>query len=112
MAEFSKQLERLEAIVRQLESEDLDLDEALKLFEEGIERLRVAREQLQHAELKVKKVLEAERPPRPPGSLCSPVAPARGAKVGRVRQRDTTGSPRLCLGRDEVRGAGGVRGLM
>jgi len=60
MAEFSKQLERLEAIVRKLEGEDLDLDEALKLFEEGIERLRVAREQLVQAELKVKKVLEIE----------------------------------------------------
>jgi len=52
----------LEAIVRRLESEDLDLDEALKLFEEGVERLRVAREQLQQAELKVKKVLEIESP--------------------------------------------------
>lgn len=62
MAEFSKQLERLEAIVRRLESEDLDLDEALQLFEEGIERLRVAREQLTQAELKVKKVLELESP--------------------------------------------------
>jgi len=62
MPEFSKQLERLEAIVRRLESEDLDLDEALKLFEEGIERLRVAREQLTQAELKVKKVLEIESP--------------------------------------------------
>jgi exodeoxyribonuclease VII small subunit len=62
MAEFSKQLERLEAIVRRLESEELDLDEALKLFEEGIERLRVAREQLSQAELKVKKVLEIESP--------------------------------------------------
>ena len=60
MAEFSKQLERLEAIVRKLESEDLDLDAALKLFEEGVERLRVAREQLVQAELKVKKVLEVE----------------------------------------------------
>lgn len=60
MAEFSKQLERLEAIVRQLESEDLDLDQALKLFEEGVERLRAARAQLQQAELKVKKVLEIE----------------------------------------------------
>lgn len=60
MAEFSKQLERLEAIVRKLESEDLDLDAALKLFEEGVERLRVAREQLAQAELKVKKVLEVE----------------------------------------------------
>jgi exodeoxyribonuclease VII small subunit len=62
MAEFSKQLERLEAIVRRLESEELDLDEALKLFEEGVERLRVAREQLVQAELKVKKVLELESP--------------------------------------------------
>src|SRR5881628_2195865 len=62
MAEFSKQLERLEAIVRTLEAEDLDLDEALKLFEEGVERLRVAREQLAQAELKVKKVLEIETP--------------------------------------------------
>jgi exodeoxyribonuclease VII small subunit len=60
MAEFSKQLERLEAIVRKLEGEDLDLDEALKLFEEGVERLRVAREQLAQAELKVRKVLEIE----------------------------------------------------
>ena len=62
MAEFSKQLERLEAIVRRLESEELDLDEALKLFEEGVERLRVAREQHAPAELKVKKVLEIESP--------------------------------------------------
>ena len=52
--------ERLEAIVRKLEAEELDLDEALKLFEEGVERLRVAREQLAQAELKVKKVLEIE----------------------------------------------------
>lgn len=65
MAEFSKQLERLEAIVRRLESEELDLDDALKLFEEGVERLRVAREQLAQAELKVKKVLEIESPGSP-----------------------------------------------
>ncbi len=62
MAEFSKQLERLEAIVRRLETEELDLDEALQLFEEGVERLRAAREQLAQAELKVKKVLEIESP--------------------------------------------------
>src|SRR5436190_17806693 len=80
MAEFSKQLERLEAIVRRLESEDLDLDEALKLFEEGIERLRVAREQLQHAELKVKRVLEIESPPPPPPHLSR-----RRARAGRPK---------------------------
>jgi exodeoxyribonuclease VII small subunit len=58
--DFAKQLERLEAIVRELEAEDLDLDQALKLFEEGVERLRTAREQLAQAELKVKKVLKVE----------------------------------------------------
>ena len=55
---FQEQLERLEEIVRRLESHDLDLDAALQLFEEGVERLRAARERLAQAELKVKKVLE------------------------------------------------------
>jgi exodeoxyribonuclease VII small subunit len=64
MLEFAKELERLEAIVRQLEAEDLDLDAALKLFEEGIERLRAAREQLTAAEVKVKKALKGESPGR------------------------------------------------
>ncbi|PYO34687.1 MAG: exodeoxyribonuclease VII small subunit [Gemmatimonadetes bacterium] len=55
---MAAQLERLEQIVRRLEAPELDLDEALKLFEEGVERLRAARERLAQAELKVKKVLE------------------------------------------------------
>ena len=54
---FAEQLERLEAIVRRLEAEDLDLDDALQLFEEGIERLRQARERLTAAEAKVKQVV-------------------------------------------------------
>ncbi len=58
--DFGKELERLEAIVRRLEGEDLDLDEALKLFEEGVERLRAAREQLAQADVKVKKALKGE----------------------------------------------------
>jgi len=55
--DFGKELERLEAIVRQLETPDLDLDQALKLFEEGVERLRAARERLTAAQAKVKQVL-------------------------------------------------------
>ena len=56
---FAQQLERLEEIVRRLESQDLnvDLDEALKLFEEGVERLREARDRLTAAEAQVKQVL-------------------------------------------------------
>jgi len=55
--DFGKELERLEAIVRQLETPDLDLDDALKLFEEGVERLRAARERLTAAQARVKQVL-------------------------------------------------------
>ena len=57
---FAQQLERLEAIVRRLESQELDLDEALKLFEEGVEGVRALRERLSHAEAKVKQVLSTE----------------------------------------------------
>ncbi|OLC04178.1 MAG: exodeoxyribonuclease VII small subunit [Gemmatimonadetes bacterium 13_1_40CM_4_69_8] len=58
--EFGRLVERLEEIVRRLEAEDLDLDEALKLFEEGVERLRDARQRLARAEATVKKVLRVE----------------------------------------------------
>jgi exodeoxyribonuclease VII small subunit len=51
-------LARLEEIVRKLEAQDLELDDALALFEEGVGRLRAARERLTAAELKVQKVLE------------------------------------------------------
>ena len=51
-------LNRLEEIVRRLEAEDVELDAALKLFEEGVARLRSAREQLGAAQLKVQAVLE------------------------------------------------------
>ena len=54
---FVQQIDRLEEIVRRLEGEDIDLDEALKLFEEGVERLRAARERLLAAESQVKQVL-------------------------------------------------------
>ena len=51
-------LKRLEEVVRQLEAEDIDLDKAIGLFEEGIKRLRSAREQLSSVEQRVQKVLE------------------------------------------------------
>lgn len=54
---FAEDLERLEQIVRRLEAEELDLDEALRLFEEGVQRLRAARERLGAAELRVRQVI-------------------------------------------------------
>lgn len=55
---LAEEIRRLEEIVRKLEREDADLDQALELFEEGVGRLRAARERLGAAEARVKKVLE------------------------------------------------------
>jgi exodeoxyribonuclease VII small subunit len=58
VSSLSEELSRLEEIVRKLETDDLELDAALVLFEEGVARLRAARERLAKAELKVQAVLE------------------------------------------------------
>jgi exodeoxyribonuclease VII small subunit len=52
-------LERLEQIVRDLERDDLDLDRALALFEEGVGRLRDARTRLGQAEVRLRQLREA-----------------------------------------------------
>jgi len=58
MSGIADDLARLEEIVRRLEADDVELDAALALFEEGVTRLRAARERLAAAELKVQTVLE------------------------------------------------------
>jgi exodeoxyribonuclease VII small subunit len=55
---LAQTLRRLEEIVRGLEADDLDLDRALALFEEGVSLLRDARGRLSEAELRVQQVLE------------------------------------------------------
>lgn len=60
-ASLSEDLKRLEEIVRQLERDDGDLDQSLALFEEGVARLRAARDRLGQAEARVQKVLEDAR---------------------------------------------------
>lgn len=55
---IAQDLNRLEEIVRRLEADDVELDAALALFEEGVARLRAARERLASADVKVQTVLE------------------------------------------------------
>lgn len=55
---LTSDLKRLEDIVRMLERDDLDLDRALALFEEGVGRLRAAKERLTEAEARVARVVE------------------------------------------------------
>lgn len=58
-ASFRTEVERLETIVRSLEDSDVDLDEALALFHEGVQRLKAARQLLQDTELTLRQVAEA-----------------------------------------------------
>jgi len=58
MSTIAEDLTRLEEIVRRLEADDVELDAALALFEEGVARLRAARERLAAADVKVQAVLE------------------------------------------------------
>ena len=55
---FEKNLTRLEQIVGKLENDRLDLSASLALFEEGIELLRQASEELNETEAKVKELIE------------------------------------------------------
>ena len=57
---FEETLDRLHAIVAELEGDGLQLDRALALFEEGVERLRAANAELTRAEASVKLLLESE----------------------------------------------------
>ena len=52
-AKFGEQLAQLEGIVTQLESGQLDLEDSLKRYEEGVQLIRLLQEKLSHAEQKV-----------------------------------------------------------
>lgn len=58
MPSFEASLHRLEQIVKKLEAGDLALDDALKLFEEGIHLSQQCQKQLEEAENKVEVLLK------------------------------------------------------
>lgn len=55
---FEKNLERLEQIAASLDRDDLSLEQALTLFEEGIAKLKEANAELAKAEGRVAKLVE------------------------------------------------------
>lgn len=57
-AEFEKSLARLEEVVRRLENANLTLDDAMKLFEEGVTLTRDCQKQLEEAESRVEILLK------------------------------------------------------
>lgn len=50
---FEKNIERLDAVVQQLEDADLPLEKALQLYEEGMKLSEVCQKQLEEAEGRV-----------------------------------------------------------
>jgi exodeoxyribonuclease VII small subunit len=55
---FEKNLERLDAIVRQLEDAELPLEKALQLYEEGMKLSEVCHKQLEEAEGRVEVLMK------------------------------------------------------
>ena len=58
MAKFEESLQRLEAIVGELEKGDVSLDRALELFDEGMNLSGSCRKELEEAEGKVEILLK------------------------------------------------------
>lgn len=62
MAEEAPRLEerlaRLDAIVARLERDEIELEDALALFEEGIVHLRAAEQVLRQSELRIERLLQ------------------------------------------------------
>lgn len=54
---FKQMLDELEGIVRQLEGNQLELEESLRCYERGVELLRMSRERLGTAQQKVVSLL-------------------------------------------------------
>jgi len=59
---FGEAIGRLEHIASQLERADLDLDEALKQYEEGLALAKACLERLEHAELRIQKLAASSVP--------------------------------------------------
>jgi exodeoxyribonuclease VII small subunit len=55
---FEKNIERLDAIVRQLEDADLPLEKALQIYEEGMKLSEVCQKQLQEAEGRIQVLMK------------------------------------------------------
>lgn len=55
---FEQRLKRLEQIVGELESDQIDLERAMALFEEGVSSLKAAMEELGRVEARVQRLVE------------------------------------------------------
>jgi exodeoxyribonuclease VII small subunit len=57
---IEKEIKELDLLVKKMESEQLALDEALALFQQGVDLVRKCTKALDEAELKVKEIIETQ----------------------------------------------------
>ena len=70
--QLGARIQRLQRIVAELEREDIELEDALRLFEEGVTHLRAAEQLVARSELLIERLLDERGGPRlervePPG---------------------------------------------
>jgi exodeoxyribonuclease VII small subunit len=70
---FEKAIQRLEKIVNDLETGELDIDKSLEIFEEGIKMSRVCSKKLNEAEAKIEKLTRNQK-----GELVEELFPVEG----------------------------------
>lgn len=58
---FEESLNKLENIIKKLESADISLDDSIKLFEDGIKHITDCKSALKNAEEKIIKLSEIEK---------------------------------------------------
>jgi len=56
--DFESSLKELESIVEKLEDENINLEDSVRSFEEGVNLVKQCQKQLRDAELKIKKLLD------------------------------------------------------
>ena len=57
---YEEQVQKLENIIRKLEEGELELEESISLYEEGMRLLKLCEEQLHRAEQKIEKLIKDE----------------------------------------------------
>lgn len=57
---FEEAMQKLDVIVKQLEQGQIPLEEAIKIFEEGVKLYRLCASQLEEAEKKLQKLVKTE----------------------------------------------------
>ena len=104
---FENAMERLEAVVEQMENSKLPLEELIRCYEEGTRLIKVCSERLSAAEQRIEIITRDRRRPAaqssiipPPTAVLAPAAPPpKSSKGNQARPERSRGRPSLAVRR-------------